>query len=256
MSKRTFRTGRGKRTAVARFAGWLGGNSVFVVLGLGVIGALIAVGLTAQAARAPSVNGAPNSTGATVWVPLRSTSRADLIAAAQSSPLWHVSRTGSGDYLRDLSHLGTPVLVRGLSLRGSATPPDAYVIPVLDSQGQLTVGAAVLMLNATYTAAHLQSIDTFAAPRPHDTIAIVSAAQATSALGKERQTTLAPGAGPEMVYIAFDTQGVDAGTSTWRYGGEYPDDPLWLMRAANGQSYLVGNNGHVYSPDQVPVAQG
>jgi hypothetical protein len=42
------------------------------------------------------------------------------------------------------------------------------------------------------------------------------------------------------------------GQSVWTGGGALPADPLWLVPAADGGSYLAGNDGSVYSVRELP----
>jgi hypothetical protein len=73
--------------------------------------------------------GKPACPAILTWIPLKSQAPGDILAAVRQSTLFNVDRSGGGDYISDLSHLGTPVFVHGLSAPGGPVEPDFYVIP-------------------------------------------------------------------------------------------------------------------------------
>ncbi len=234
-------------------------NSPFALLGLAVmvfaVAVIIACGQSAQAQPSATATNA-GTTSASLppgWIPLRSQAPADIIAAARQSPLFQVNRSGNGDYLTDLSHLGTPVLVQGYPPTSGVTLPDYDIIPVLDAASGSSVGAVVAELNATHTALHVQSIDTYAIPRAHGAIAQIALPRALSALASQAHTQPLSAMPPRLVYLNINPQGIDQGTLNWTGGGILPDDPVWLIAGADGQQHIIGTDGHAYLPNQLPI---
>lgn len=199
---------------------------------------------------------APNG----AWIPLRSQSAADVRAAAAASPLFALHRSqaaaGQGD---DLSRLGTPVLVRALqpptSPSGGARLPDFYVLPVLDAAGNATA-AAELELDDAHAAVHVIAIVTYAQPRPRGIVPALSAQAAAQAASAQARVALAAGSQPTLVYFPGDAAAQETGASTWAGGGEFPADPIWLVHGADGQDRVVGTDGKVYAPSQLPMLAG
>jgi hypothetical protein len=190
-----------------------------------------------------------------VWIPLRSTSPGDILAAVRKSTLFTEPRGDTGDHAHDLSRLGTPVLVRALqptSASPAAVWPDFYVVPILDTHGT-TTDAAEAQLNSGHTAIHVIAIATYTMPRPAGAIAELSASAAVTAVEAHAHTTLRGGAQPELVYFPADAQAQQTGAVVWRAGGEFPADPIWLVPGADGQDHVVGDDGAVYAIGQLPM---
>jgi hypothetical protein len=228
-------------------------NAPFALLALtGTMFIAAVIIISGQTARAGISTPASNSGTGGDWITLHDHSPAAIIAAARQSPLFHVDRSGTGDYLTDLSRLGVPQEVDGYATRPGVTLSDYYIIPVLDG-GDNSVGAAVLRLNGDHSAIEVQSIDTYAVPRPHGAVAQLDQTHALAAVATHAHTQLAIGAHPRLVYFAFDFQGAERGAFTWNSGGEFPDDPIWLVPGMDGRDHLVGTDGNVYDPAQLPV---
>jgi hypothetical protein len=253
MSNRSHRRAVHQQSPVQRVLRAIGHNSPFALLAIAATAFIAAVMIACgQSAQAQNSAATPLPSG---WIALRSQSPVDVIAAARQSPLFNVNRSGNGDYLSDLSHLGTPLLVQGYSAVAGVTLPDYDIIPVLDAASGSSLGAAVLQLNAAHTAIHVQSIDTFARPRAAGAIAQMNLPRAVSTLTTQSHTQLAFNARPRLVYLNISLQGVDQGTLTWTGGGILPDDPLWLIPGADGHDHIIGNDGHAYLPQQLPPAK-
>ena len=191
------------------------------------------------------------------WIPLRSTTPGDIIAAARRSTLFREKRTGNGDQVQDLSRLGTPVLVQPLrpsAIVGGQTViyPDFYVIPILNA-ATATTDAAELELNPAHTAIHVIALVTYTQPRAQGRVALLRARDALAAVTTRAHVALRSGAQPRLVYIPLDAQAQVRGQLVWKAGGELPADPLWLVPGADGQEHLAGNDGNIYLPSQVPV---
>ena len=187
------------------------------------------------------------------WIPLRSESAADIIAAARQSPLFTVDRSGNGDYVKDLSHIGTPVFVRALHAVNAPSLPDCYVIPVHDGTG-MTMAAAELEINSPHTAILVMAIVTYSKLHPHDTITRLSLPDALTAVESQHHTALRGGARAQLVYFPVNAYSQATGKIMWVAGGEYPADPLWFIPGADGQDHIVGADGHVYYANQLPIS--
>lgn len=254
-----------RRTSHAPQAAHLVGNAIFLLLGVSVFGlvAALSVALThlpaSAASRSATSLGAPASmqTSASarqlVWIPLRSTAPADLIAAAQQSALFAQNRSGSGDHVTDLTHLGTPVFVRPLRRETAAHTilPDFYVLPILNAQGE-TTDAAELELNSTHTAIHVIALVTYAQPHSMATIPQVTEQAAVAAVEAQHHVHLQNGMQAQLVYFPLDAQQQQTGKLVWKSGGEFPADPVWLVPGSDGQDHLAGTDGTVYYSSQIP----
>jgi len=242
------RKGKAQRVAKA-----LLGNLVYIFLGGAVL--LFAVALISAAQHIPSSAASDSSTTTNYssgWIPLTSNSSSAIIAAARKSALFNVNRKGSGDFLKDLSHLETPILVRALQAPGSVVMPDYYIIPIDNAAGKM-VGAAELELNASHTSVQVTSIDTYTTAHPHGQVSHVAKSAALTDLSTQRRVTLRSGAQPQLVYIPIDAAALETGQVVWNGGGTSPTDPVWLIPGADGQNHLVGADGHAYEMSSVPV---
>lgn len=269
-------SGRGRTTGSGR--GHLWGNVAFLVLGAAVLTAMVAIGAASQSVATASASGAGGpSVGAPAhagngpskptcgdtglpacaatprWIKLHSEAPGDIVAAARQSPLFTVDRSGNGDYVKDLSHLGTPQLVRALHAATGPAMPDFYVVPVDDGAGN-TVAAAELQLDAGHGSVLVTAIVTYTKPHAHDALARVDQAAAVSAVAAQHHTALRAGARPELVYFPVDAAAQQTGQIKWVSGGEYPADPLWLVPGADGQDHVVGADGHVFSTAELPIS--
>jgi hypothetical protein len=242
------------RRAARRLFGVALGYGTFAMLGLAALACALAVAGAIQSAPVSSAAGPgtePDVAGQD-WTPLRSAAPADILDAARRSPLL-AQQTADGDASIDVARLGTPVLVRGLSRPGSAATPDFYVIPALDRSGRAT-DAVEMELNAAHTAGRVVATLTFARPRRDGGIARMSASQAVARVARARHTAPQTDAQPRLIYFPMDAQAQVMGKLTWKAGGEFPADPLWLVPAADGREYVVGTNGKVYTISQLPIA--
>jgi hypothetical protein len=236
----------------------LAGNLAFVLLAGTVITFMIVAATVARRIPTGSAASASSATSAAAtanagsgWIPLVSQAPGAIIAAARKSTLFNVDRSGKGDYLKDLSHLENPELVRAVAQPGSASMPDYYVIPIDDASGRM-VGAAELALSPTDTAVQLTAIITYSTPRRHGQLAQIPETAALSDLSRQR-VALRGGAQPELVYIPIDAAALETGEITWNGGGEYPADPVWAIPGADGKDHVVGTDNHVYATSDLPV---
>ena len=246
---------RGRRKLLSeRIVQAVVGNLAYVFLGGAAL--LFTAILIATAQRIPP-SVATGANGATAnytsgWIPLTSETPAAIIAAARQSSLFNVNRKGNGDYLKDLSHLENPVLVRALQTPGSVVMPDYYVIPIDNAKGVM-VGAAELELNASHTSVQVTSIVTYTHAHQHGQLPQVARSSALTSLSSQSRVALHSGAQPQLVYIPIDAAALESGQITWNGGGVSPTDPVWLIPGADGQNHIVGTDGHAYNMSSVPV---
>lgn len=242
-----------------RLARSLAGNFAYVFLGGAVIFFAAVVILAAQRGTPDmtQMNAAATHAAATIetgsgWIPLASDTPGAIIAAARKATLFNVDRSGDGDYLKDVSRLETPVLVRALRSPGSIVMPDYYVIPIDDKSGAM-VGAAELALNPTHTAVQLTSVLTYSAPRTHGHLARVAMSAAQADLTSQRHVAMRVGTQAQLVYVPIDATALESGEVTWNGGGIYPADPIWLIPGTDGQDHVVGADGNAYAMSSVPI---
>jgi hypothetical protein len=183
---------------------------------------------------------------------LASQSQADIIAAARKSTLFKVDRSGNGDFVKDLSRLGTAQLVQALHVAGKASASDYYDIPIHDSSGA-NIAVAQLQLDSAHSSIIVAAITTYAQPLPHDTLTKMSATQAVSAVQAKSGVSLLQGQQPRLVYFPGDHVAQATGKITWVAGGEMPYDPIWAVPGADGKDHVVGTDGQVYTTDQLPL---
>lgn len=186
------------------------------------------------------------------WISLRSTSGADIVAAARQSNLFNINTSGQGD-TPSLSRLGTPVLELALSKSGVGQGPDYYLIPIQDSTGA-TLGVIMCQVNAARTAIYVSAIAQWMHVRPAGQVTVVSAQAAASDLEAQAHVALRAGTAPQLVYFLNSYAAVNSGASAWNAGGVAIDDPVWLLMGADGMNRVVGTDGHVYSTSQVPLS--
>jgi hypothetical protein len=130
--------------------------------------------------------------------------------------------------------------------------PDFYVVPILDSTGAAT-DAAELSLNPSHTAIQVIAIVTYSQPHAQGAIARMTASSAVASVASQQHSALRSGAAPWLVYFPADAAAQETGQVTWTGGGEYPADPIWLVPGADGRDHVVGVDGRVYSPAQLPL---
>lgn len=242
-----------RQRRVERIGKFLLGNLVYVALGGAAL--LLAFTIVAFAQHIPPSNADNNGYGVptptTQWIRLPSKTPAGIIMAARQSALFNENRSGSGDYIKDLSHLENPVLVHALQVRGGVQMPDYYVIPIDNASGAM-VGAAELELNANQTAIQVAAIITYPTPRPHGQMVRMSAQTAQTTAQVQHHIKMKAGTTPTLVYFPVDAALQQSGKIHWNGGGEYPADPIWLIAASNGQDQVVGTDGRVYSVSSLP----
>lgn len=181
------------------------------------------------------------------WIPIASDTPQAVLAAAKQSTLFTVDRSGDGDYF-NLSHIGMPQLISEYRVAGWYTTElplsQYYAIPVLDDSGT-TVAVAMALLNSAHTAIFVGAINGVD-PVPNGAVCPVSRAAAIADVQAQRRTGLRPGATAQLVYIPSDPAIIYRPTTPLASGAS-PADPVWRVPGANGQDYVVGTDGHVFS---------
>lgn len=202
----------------------------------------------------PSLPACPQNQ--TQWIPLKSQAPGDIIAAARTSPMLAMptgdNQAGNGDYLHDLSHLDTPVLIRAIA-GVHAAAPDYYDVPVLNASHQI-VGVILLELNPSHTAISVTDIVTYPSPHPAGALSRLTEQQAVQSVQTHVHVGLRSGASPYLVYFPPDYQAEETGKLTWVSGGQSPYDPIWLVPGADNHDHVVGTDGQVYDVSQLPFA--
>lgn len=251
-TRRKIKFKRLTRAAVGNLAYVFLGGAVLFLAAVVVLASRQFPATTAQSSSASATQAAATSAAQDGWIRLNAKTPGAIIAAARKSSLFNVNRSGNGDYLKDISHLETPVFVRATRAAGSAPMPDYYVIPIDDASGKM-VGAAELALNPTATAVHVTSIVTFTHPHSHGHLAQMSAATAVTDVASQQHIAMRSGAQPQLVYIPIDASLLETGQITWNGGGMYPADPVWLIPGADGKDHVVGTNGRAYFVAALPI---
>lgn len=235
-------------------------NGVVVVLALGVLGGVA----SCASSTTTSTTGVGAGSDATLtttapasgdeWIPLRSQASADILAAARRGQLFQNAQANGGDG-PDLSRLGIPALVQALRPTGVTADqlPDFYVVPALNAAGDAS-DAIELVLNPARTAVQEIAIVTYTTPRAGGAISALTQDQAAQLVASQRQVSASALGHPSLVYFALDPQwqANDNNQSGWTGGGALPADPIWLVPAANGEQYFAGEDGAVYTVDQLP----
>ena len=196
----------------------------------------------------------PTITTGSNWIPLRSTSTADIIAAARDTlPMTY--QGGDSFPITASSPTGTPVLVLALRDSDFAQPPDFYVVPILTNSGA-PVADVTLELNADHTSFRQGGISS-GGSRPQGILWQHSASQAGSALEAQRHVALMAGFTPVLVYWPVNATHFETGEITWNGGSLGPTTPAWLLRGTNSQYYIMANDqaddGHIYALSEMPL---
>lgn len=249
--RRKNRTGRVGKALAGQLAYVLLGGAVVFFAVVVVVAARHIPSSTAESPAAATKAAAAADAGEG-WIRLTAKSPSAIIAAARKTSLFNVNRSGDGDYLKDLSHLESPVLVKALNQPGAVVMPDYYVIPIDDVSGSM-VGAAELELNPTHTAIRMTAIITYSSPRPHGQMAHVPQSKALADLSGQRRVAMRAGAQAQLVYIPIDATQLETGEVQWTAGGQYPADPVWLIPGSDGNDHVVGTNDLAYNMSDLPV---
>ncbi len=183
------------------------------------------------------------------WITFTSTSPGAVLAAMKQTWIFQIDLNDGGDHIDDLSHLGTPFLVRGLAPQG-ATIADYYVLPIMDAHGVIT-DIGEFELNVTHTALR------FAATTSFDgrfRIVRQTASAAITAVKVQRHVSMRAGTQPYLAFFPIDAYDLETGKVVWKAGGLWPGEPLWLVPGSDGQNYLFGNDDKVYAQREIPMS--
>ena len=184
------------------------------------------------------------------WVSLASTAPGAVLTAMKQTWIFNIDLNDGGDHINDLSHLGTPLLVRGLSPVGH-TNPDFYALAIMDANGTVT-DVGVFELNDDHTALRFTAISSVT---PRYSVAQQASATAVAAVRNQRHVSSGPAASPYLIYISsINASDLETGTIVWHAGGLGAMDPLWLVPGSDGQNYIFGNDGKVYAQREIPMS--
>lgn len=181
------------------------------------------------------------------WIPFTSTSPSALLTAMKQTWIFQIDLNDGGDHVQDLSHLGTPFLVRGLGSAGK-TLPDYYVLPIMTATWFIT-DVGLFVVNGPHTALHFVSTTSHDGHYP---IVRQTANAAVTALQRQRHMTLKEAAKPYLVYLDINIVNIETGQIVWNAGGD-PTEPVWLLPGADGKNYIFGNDGKVYAQSEIPL---
>ena len=228
-----------------------GGRIVSTVAGQGGGGRSVAPALAQHPCGFPGKPACP--TAQKQWIPLPSTSSADVVAAARRSDFFGINSAGKGD-TPSLAHLGDAQLV--LAMRGAGVDPSAapnyFDIPILTATNA-PLGVVLCEVNSTNSAIAVVAIVQYAQPRATGALARLDQGTALAALTAQHHTTLRAGAQAQLVYLPTVAMAQQTGRIIWVAGGASPDDPIWAFPGADGQQHVVGDDGHVYFVSELPV---
>ncbi len=185
------------------------------------------------------------------WIPIKSTSAADVLAAMKQTTFFQHTQNDGGDHIQDLSHLGTPALVRALQPPTGGTVPDVYMLPVLDSSAAVS-DAVQFELNADHTQLRFSAAITY--PSPRASFVRMTASASVSAVAAQHQTALRANQQPYLVYFPVQAQTPGSGDPVWTKGGDSPFDPAWLVPGADGKDHVVCPDGSVHYPSELPIS--
>ena len=163
--------------------------------------------------------------------------------------IFNIDLSDGGDHIHDLSHLGTPLLVRGLAPEGM-TISDYYVLPIIDAHGAIT-DIGQFELNVAHTALRFAAITSLDGRYP---IVRQTASAAIAAVRVQRRVTIRAGVQPYLVFFPIDAYDLETGKVVWKAGGLWPGEPLWLVPGSDGQNHLYGNDGKVYAEREIPMS--
>lgn len=189
------------------------------------------------------------------WIPLTANTPDAVLQAARQSALFNENRSSGGDFASGVSRLETPILVRlykhGNSYVPAAADYDVYAIPVDDASGNI-VDVMLCNINASHTAIEVTMI-AGVDPRPHGQLARTPEAQAVSEAHAQHGVSVRAGFTPHLIFIVMDATLIETGKITWKGGGLSAVDPLWVIPGSDGRDHIVGNDGKVYYPGELPT---
>jgi hypothetical protein len=189
------------------------------------------------------------------WVPLRSESPADVLAAAQSTGMFQSAMTGDDAISVALKSgtLGQPALVK--PYRDGTVLDTVWVIPVLGSAG--TPSAMLEFVydrpNHRLRAASFDAVGVgmFYGSHPFP---FIDASEAASLAQQARKVSPMAGRAAELIYFPTDHTAVLTGQSpAWTGGGESVIDPIWRTPGADGRWYYVTHDRQVHLCSEIPI---
>ncbi len=206
-------------------------------------------------------NNAACPTAPVDWTPVASMSASDILAALQATPAFQNPAQVANAPAGSTYSYDTPVLVLPAT---SSNRGDDWNLPHYIIRASVN-GVRMVTYDVVYNPAtqelrpisvgHMAPNDPgYGKPFPW---AGVSSAAAVSTLRNAKGLALAASTAPQLVFFAPGPQFYNPNTlQNWKGGGYDPAVPIWRLHGADGQLYFVGIDGVVYTPKQLPVAQG
>ncbi len=200
----------------------------------------------------------PAATPHPTWVAVKSSQPSDILAAARATTTFQnvmTAQTPLGNALRS-GTLGTPVLVH--AYRPTPGMLDTWVIPVLHGSDAHVVALLDFAYDSGQQRLHATAFSGPFAPGDPEygqPFPRLSMQNALSQAQSKRNIAEMAGTQPQLVYFPVDldkTVGPQA-TVHWTGGGAFADQAIWLLHGADGKDYLLGNDGQVYTPAQLPL---
>lgn len=181
-----------------------------------------------------------------------------LATFVQSQAIWQAiqqDQSGDGVMRWDFSRPDTPVFERELHAPGGKLFPDIWVLPFDLPNGQIGF-YGFCDINAAHTAIRVDNVFGMGTPRPHGQLAVYTRAQAISRVTAISHVALKPGAQSYLIFAPIDAELIESGRAVWsQTAGGGPGSPLWLVPGADGKDRILGNDGKVYFPWQIPVVE-
>lgn len=185
------------------------------------------------------------------WIPLTSNAPSAVVTAMKQTWIFHVDLSDDGDHIHDVSHLGAPLLIRGIAPAGK-TISDFYILPFMDAHGVVT-DVGEFELNSDHTALRFAAVTSVDGRYP---VVRQTADAAVAAVWAQRHVAPKPNTHPYLVFFPIDAADLETGRVVWdtNAGGLAPVVPLWLVTGADGNNYIYGNNGKVYAEREIPMS--
>lgn len=208
-------------------------------------------------AKLSSMTTDPNDpSGTVVWVTVKSSTAADVMAAVKCTPMFQHATVGDDLIARAMrsGHLANPVLIK--AYRHDVGLADIWLVPVVDKNN-----LPLAMLACDYDEhAHELRAGEFAAVTGNmfyvtHTFPALGPSVAASAVSHQHHVALSSRAA-DLIYFPADEQSLVTGKQKWQGGGTSFLDPIWRVADANGKWHYVDHSGHAHLASELPLTSG
>lgn len=197
----------------------------------------------------------PNDpSGTVVWVKVKSSTAAEVMAAVRCTPMFQNASVGDDLIARAMrtGRLADPALVK--AYRHDAGLADIWVVPVVD---QNNLPLAMLAFDYDEGARQLRAGE-FAAVSGNmfyvtHTFPAISSTVAASAVSTQQHISIARSNGAELIYFPADSDSLVSGQQKWQGGGTSFLDPIWRVAGADSKWHYVDHNGQAHLSTDLPV---